>query len=518
MDEDRAQALPLPGTPDYLQLFEAAADGFLLCDVATGAIVEANPAACRMHGFSPGELRQVPVAQLIEPGAQEEFAERSRGLQSGHTLELVLRHVRRDGSAFQAEWRGTLITFGGSDCLLGIIRDVTGRTEGEHALLEHVAERTREQAALLELSHSLASTLEFQPGWILDKLHKVIEYTQAGFFGVEGDALVLLATRGTPQVEISSPRHIHAQATETLSAIFEAHRPVCIPDVWEDSRPARLLRSLLKDRADLLLEGMASWMWVPLTVKSHLVGAIGLAHEQDDFFSGHHSAVALSVAGQVAITLVNADLYRKARTVAALQERQRLAQNLHDAVNQSLFSAGLIAEVLPRIWDQDHAVTRQSLEELSRLIRGAMAEMRALLAELRPSTLTDAELGDLLHMLANAFTGRTGTPVDLRITGEGRLPADVQIAVYHICQEALTNITKHADAHRVDISLCQEDDEIDLLVQDDGRGFLPDKKYSGHLGLGMMRERAETANVLLQITSQPGCGSQVRIHWPREAS
>ena len=111
------------------------------------------------------------------------------------------------------------------------------------------------------------------------------------------------------------------------------------------------------------------------------------------------------------------DLYEKSRALAALQERQRLAQNLHDAVNQSLFSAGLIAEVLPRLWDRDQVEARQSLEDLRRLTRGALAEMRALLAELRPSVLTDSSLGDLLRQLANAFTGRTNIPVSVNIPG-----------------------------------------------------------------------------------------------------
>ena len=143
----------------------------------------------------------------------------------------------------------------------------------------------------------------------------------------------------------------------------------------------------------------------------------------------------------------------QARALAALQERQRLAQNLHDAVNQSLFSAGLIAEVLPRLWDRDPVEARQSLEDLRRLTRGAMAEMRELLAELRPSVLTDSSLGDLLRQLANAFTGRTNVPASVTIDGEHVLPARIQVALYRICQEALNNIAKHAEASRVAIDL-----------------------------------------------------------------
>ena len=152
-------------------------------------------------------------------------------------------------------------------------------------------------------------------------------------------------------------------------------------------------------------------MWVPLAVKGRVIGGVGVAHAEQDYFTAHHADLALTVANQAAITLVNAELYERAQTLAALHERQRLAQNLHDAVNQSLFSAGLIAEVLPRLWERDPDEGRRSLEDLRRLTRGALAEMRALLAELRPSILTDTDLGDLLHQLGSAFTGRTNIPV-----------------------------------------------------------------------------------------------------------
>ncbi len=211
--------------------------------------------------------------------------------------------------------------------------------------------------------------------------------------------------------------------------------------------------------------------------------------------------------------MVNAELFQQAQALAALQERQRLAQNLHDAVNQSLFSAGLIAEVLPRLWDRDQAQARQSLEDLRRLTRGAMAEMRALLAELRPSTLTDAELGDLVRLLGNAFTGRTNIPAKLTVTGEGVLPAEVQVAIYRICQEALNNVAKHAKASLVEINLKHDGSAIDLSIHDNGQGFDPEQITSGHYGLSMMRERAEEVGAQLSVTSQPGQGTKLTIRW-----
>jgi two-component system nitrate/nitrite sensor histidine kinase NarX len=266
-----------------------------------------------------------------------------------------------------------------------------------------------------------------------------------------------------------------------------------------------------------------------------------VAHRKCNYFTLHHANLALSVANQAAITMVNAELYEHAGELAALQERQRLAQNLHDAVNQSLFSAGLIAEVLPRLWDRDQVGARQSLEDLRRLTRGALAEMRELLAELRPSVLTDSSLGDLLRQLANAFTGRTNVPVSITIAGEHVLPAEIQVALYRICQETLNNIAKHAGASRVEIEL-QYDvsiandlgsiqlspspsqigifqeikiSSVELCIRDDGLGFDSGKiPAPGHYGLGMMQEHAEAVGAHLTVTSQPGHGTEVKLHWP----
>jgi two-component system nitrate/nitrite sensor histidine kinase NarX len=223
------------------------------------------------------------------------------------------------------------------------------------------------------------------------------------------------------------------------------------------------------------------------------------------------------VADQAAITMVNAELYGHAQALAVLEERQHLARNLHDAVNQSLFSAGLIAEVLPRLWDRDQAEARRSLEDLRRLTRGAMAEMRALLAELRPSTLTDSDLGDLLRLLGNAFSGRTNLPVAITVVEELTLPAEAQIAFYRMCQEALNNVAKHAKASQVEINLKQEETLIELCIRDNGLGFNPESTVTGgHYGLTMMRERAESAGAVLTVTSQPGHGTELTLRWVKQ--
>ena len=269
--------------------------------------------------------------------------------------------------------------------------------------------------------------------------------------------------------------------------LFNEHKPIRIANLWSDNAQAQFWHSLFVGDATILLEGMHSWMWAPLAVRGRIIGGIGVADTRKNYFTAHDANLALSVANQAAISMVNAELYGQAQALAILEERQSLARNLHDAINQSLFSAGLIAEVLPRLWERDQEDARIALEDLRRLTRGAQAEMRALLAELRPSTLTDSDLGDLLRLLGNAHSGRTNIPVKVTALENIILPDQVQVAFYRVCQEALFNIAKHSKASQVEITLTQDGSKIELSINDDGQGFDPDQIVSGHYGLKMMR-------------------------------
>ncbi len=543
MNKNRKVSLSEKKDNQYQRIFNTAPDGLIIADLETGTIVEANPSACVMHGYAADEFTNLHLTALTHPKSLPKFNHHLQNLKSDGMFDINVLEVCRDGSTFFANWRGTFFTYKGRSCLLGVVRDVSQQVQSEKSLRTRVEVRTQEQATLLNISHNMASTLELQPGLILDQLRGIVEYTHGGLIhigrlqvGYPGHAWGLLSWR-IPTLSISA-----CKGLKLWPLLFNGHRPIRIADIWSDNPPAKFIRSLLNDSAGGLLEGMRSWMWVPLAVKARFIGGLGVAHEKRNYFTSHHANLALSVADQAAITMVNAELYEHAGELAALQERQRLAQNLHDAVNQSLFSAGLIAEVLPRLWDRDQAEARKSLEDLRRLTRGALAEMRALLAELRPSVLTDSSLGDLLRQLANAFTGRTNVPVSVSITGEHVLPAEIQVALYRVCQETLNNIAKHAEASQVEIDLHYDASSTDgnpkiqtfsflakmgvpqeiavssveMHILDDGIGFDPGEVTApGHYGMDMMRERAEAVGAQLSFTSQPGHGTEITLCWPR---
>ena len=221
------------------------------------------------------------------------------------------------------------------------------------------------------------------------------------------------------------------------------------------------------------------------------------------------------LAAQAAITLENVQLYQQAQKAAVNEERHRLARDLHDAVTQTLFSASLIAEALPDAWERDPAKGRYGLTELRQLTRSALAEMRTLLLELRPASLTEKPLADSLKHLSEAMLRRFKIPFELIIEGDSLLPPDLQVAVYRIAQEALNNIVKHADADQVSINLNCRPNRVELAIRDDGRGFNPETVPPDHLGLSIMRERAEAVDAVFTINSRPGQGTAINLIWKK---
>lgn len=193
--------------------------------------------------------------------------------------------MRRDGSQFYVELCGSVYTDQGRAYLLSVLRDVSQRVHAEQHLQQRVEARTREQSTLLEISQTLASALELQPGLILDQLRVIIDYTHAGLFKLEDSTLATLAVRGSQPLEGAMPFQIRLQSPEPLTMLFNGQRSTRIADVHSADPTARFLHSILDNQATLLLEGMQSWMWVPLAIKGRVIGAIGVAHSERNYFT-----------------------------------------------------------------------------------------------------------------------------------------------------------------------------------------------------------------------------------------
>lgn len=203
---------------------------------------------------------------------------------------------------------------------------------------------------------------------------------------------------------------------------------------------------------------------------------------------------------------------------AVAQERNRIARDLHDSVSQSLVAASYNADALPTLVDTRPEEAHERAEEIRQLTRGALAELRTVLFELRPQAIERTPLRDLLRQLADAAAGRGRLGVSLELSGDGDdPPPPVKTALYRIAQEALNNVVRHAQARHAWLRLDRRRERTALTILDDGVGFDPASVDGEHLGLSIMRERAAEAGLDIDVTSAEGGGTKVTIRWPSEA-
>jgi signal transduction histidine kinase len=243
------------------------------------------------------------------------------------------------------------------------------------------------------------------------------------------------------------------------------------------------------------------------------IGFVVLESVTEGFFTAAHAERLRAIADQAAAAISNARLAGQATELAAAEERQRLSQELHDAVNQTLWTAALTADSLLREVDEGTALHGR-LERLHQLTSGAQAEMRTLLLELRPQELVEIELDELLEQLIAAMECRKKMDVTVRLDPVD-LDATTRVAFYRIAQEALTNITRHSAASVVSISLVRAKGQgpgaAVLRIVDNGRGFDSANIPPGHLGLSIMQERASAVGAELVIQSAPGHGTELTL-------
>ncbi len=203
--------------------------------------------------------------------------------------------------------------------------------------------------------------------------------------------------------------------------------------------------------------------------------------------------------------------------MAATQERNRLARNLHDSVTQTIFSMTLAADTARIQLDRDPTQVAFHLDRLQQLAQSALSEMRSLVFELRPTTLSEAGLIATLNQHLEVLGKQHRLTVTLQVDGDEILSKEQEHNLFRIVQEALNNIVKHAHTDRASVCLKFRDDQISLQISDEGKGFSPGSTPVGekHLGLSSMRERVEMMGGTFRFDSRPGKGTEIMIDIPR---
>ncbi len=262
---------------------------------------------------------------------------------------------------------------------------------------------------------------------------------------------------------------------------------------------------------------MRSFLGVPIVSKGEIIGAFYLTEKLGGGeFSDNDQRFIAMLAAHAAIAIENARLFERDRELSVIEERNRLARDLHDSVTQTLFSVVLTAEAASTLLERDAGGAKAQLERLQALSRDALQEMRSLIFELRSADLASDGLVATLRKHCEILSRVRKIEIDVSVEGERELPADVEQELFRIAQEAVNNALKHADARRIEVQLAMAPPLVTLTVHDDGRGFDPvaPQIRSKRLGLTSMRERAEALGAELIVESAQGAGTTVRAEVP----
>lgn len=262
---------------------------------------------------------------------------------------------------------------------------------------------------------------------------------------------------------------------------------------------------------------MTSFLGVPIVSKDRIVGAFYLTDKIGAAEFGDTDQMLVEMlAAHAAIAIENAQLYERARELSVVEERNRLARELHDAVSQTLFSVNLTAQAALELVDRDPEKAKQQIAHLLELTRHATTEMRSLIFELRPAVLGTDGLVPTLRKHLDILGRVGGRPIDLDVSGERRFRAPAERELFRIAQEALGNAIKHSGAETIDVTVRFGEDEVVLEVRDDGKGFDVEvaQAYAKRLGLTSMQERAASVGGRVNVRSSPREGTLVRASVP----
>jgi len=467
-------------------------------------IVGWNPAATRLFGYSVEQISGQPISALFQPDRPRLF-DPTQIEAGGMSAEFVARpadgrelYVAVTASPVQDE-RGAL---------RGIslnVRDVTARTQAQAA----EREQQRFTEALAGIAQAINRTLRLDEvlDLILADLERVVAYDVAE---------VMLFSNGTGRVARSKGYETRGLAetvaalefsvpdTPNLNCLTENNEPLLIPDVAQYEGWIQVLE----------YEGLRSYVGVPIRVEDETIGCLNVLSDTPGHFGERDARRLLAFADHAAIAIHNAQLFAQAEEAGVLRERNRLARDLHDAVTQTLFSASLLAELLPHMAAHNPEALPANLHSLHLLTRSALAEMRTLLLELRPDGLARQPLAELIQQLVDAIRGRRQIEPQVRLARPEALPPEVSLAFFRVAQEALNNVAKHSKATALSVILSDGAASVALVVEDNGVGFDASQQARG-MGLESMRERAGAIGAEITIGRGADGGTRVELVWNR---
>lgn len=449
--------------------------------------------------------------KIVHPEDRDRVAEEALEIyESGQRGNSEFRWLKINGAAIWVESR------------LSVVLDEDNNPIGIQGIVVDISERKQNeerQRFLSAVSETLASSLDYE-----ETLRRVARSAVPHI--ADWCAVDILADGQCHRVAMAHVDPAKVALAQTLyeryppeldaeygiGQVLRTGRPEIIPEisdamisqVAQDAEHYQLLRDL----------GLKSSMVIPLRIRSHTLGLLTLAAaESGRVFDNDDIQMARELAHRAALAVDNARLYQQAKQGGIQEERQRIARELHDVISQTLFSANMIAQMLPRLWERDPQLVYNQLPQLHKLIQGAVAEMRTLMLELRPDDLQEASFSELLEHLTKAASGRTEMSLQVHLDQTPPLIPEAQLNLYRIAQQALDNALIHSRASQIEVTLSNTSGVLKLDIADNGHGFDPEKVSPARMGLAIMRERANGIGATLQIFSRPGDGTRVTVTW-----
>jgi signal transduction histidine kinase len=255
-------------------------------------------------------------------------------------------------------------------------------------------------------------------------------------------------------------------------------------------------------------EGIRSFMHLPIKIGDEVFGVFSAIFTTPQTFGEDDLRRFTALAGRAALAIENARLYEQAHQVAVLEERNRLARELHDSVKQKALAASFQIGTTLALFERDPQSAKAHLEEAENLVDGVRTELTDLILELRPEALIERSADAILREYALDWSQQNQKEVDLQLEVAPEVSLDVKQTLLRILQESLTNVARHSEAKCVSLTLSFDGGSVTFVVKDDGIGFDQDQAKTG-LGLQFMHERAEALGGSFQMTSTPGEGTSI---------
>lgn len=401
---------------------------------------------------------------------------------------------------------------------------MTAALKESYADLERkVEERTKQERlraeqlrTINEVSRKISSVVKLDEllPYVGNLLRETFKYHNVNIFLLDPEAEEMrlkAVCLGGQKAMIPVEVPLEVGASSIVGWVAQTGEPILANDISEEPRY----------RAVEALKDIKSELAVPVKLGDKVLGVLDIESTEVDAFDEGDLFTAQTLADQLAIAIENARLYEETRQIAVMEERNRMAREIHDTLAQGFSGIIMQLEAAEQALGEDMAAVERHISQAKSLARKSLAEARRSVWDLRPQALEQFPLPEALKQEVEKFAHSTGIDAEFGVIGSKRnLPAEVEATLLRICQEALTNVRKHAKATKVDVRLVFDEGEVELVVSDNGRGFeaeVPSEdevRKRGTFGLISMRERARSVGGHFEVLSETGKGTVVRVTVP----